>query len=38
MCFLFQVWAVNVINKMRDVEVEARMLLQFPEAVPPKFQ
>ncbi|XP_039866062.1 uncharacterized protein LOC120720440 [Simochromis diagramma] len=32
------VWAVNVSNKMRDVEFEARMLLQFPEAVPPKFQ
>ncbi|XP_063316508.1 uncharacterized protein LOC134615778 [Pelmatolapia mariae] len=32
------VWAVNVINKMRDVEFQARMLLQFPEAVPPKFQ
>ncbi|KAL3973655.1 DNA polymerase epsilon subunit 1 [Sarotherodon galilaeus] len=32
------VWAVNVINKMRDVEFQARMLLQFPEAIPPKFQ
>ncbi|XP_076737298.1 uncharacterized protein LOC112432469 [Maylandia zebra] len=32
------VWAVNVSNKMRDVEFEARLLLQFPEAVPPKFQ
>ncbi|XP_063321146.1 uncharacterized protein LOC134619315 [Pelmatolapia mariae] len=32
------VWAVNVINKMRDIEFQARMLLQFPEAVPPKFQ
>ncbi|KAL3976553.1 sarcosine oxidase / L-pipecolate oxidase [Sarotherodon galilaeus] len=32
------VWAVNVINKMRDAEFQARMLLQFPEAIPPKFQ
>ncbi|CAI5637487.1 unnamed protein product [Oreochromis niloticus] len=32
------VWAVNVINKMRDAEFQARMLLRFPEAIPPKFQ
>ncbi|XP_039856030.1 uncharacterized protein LOC120714062 [Simochromis diagramma] len=32
------VWAVNTINKMRDIEFQARMLLEFPEAIPPKFQ
>lgn len=35
---LFQVWAVNVSNKMRDIEFEAQMLLNSPEALPPTFQ
>lgn len=32
------VWAVNVSNKMREVEFEARMLLDSPEAAPPSFR
>ncbi|XP_030575347.1 uncharacterized protein LOC115772998 isoform X2 [Archocentrus centrarchus] len=32
------VWAVNINNKMRDVEFQAWMLLRFPEAKPPEFQ
>ncbi|XP_049898379.1 uncharacterized protein LOC126389004 [Epinephelus moara] len=35
---LFQVWAVNVSNKKRDIEFEAQMLLNSPEAVPATFQ
>lgn len=35
---LFQVWAVNIINKMKDIELQARLLLKYPEAIPPKFQ
>ncbi|KAG7214632.1 hypothetical protein INR49_010524 [Caranx melampygus] len=38
MPLLTLLWAVNVSNKMRDVEFEARMLLKSPEAVPPNFQ
>ncbi|XP_030595660.1 proline-rich protein 36-like [Archocentrus centrarchus] len=32
------VWAVNVNNRMRDVEFQAQMLLKFPKATPPTFQ
>ncbi|XP_026213057.1 uncharacterized protein LOC113160179 [Anabas testudineus] len=35
---LMLVWAVNVSNKMRDVEFEAQMLLRSPQALPPNFQ
>ncbi|XP_071314238.1 mucin-16-like [Trachinotus anak] len=35
---LMLVWAMNVSNKMRDVEFEAKMLLESPETVPPNFQ
>ncbi|XP_026213425.1 uncharacterized protein LOC113160408 [Anabas testudineus] len=35
---LMLVWAVNVSNKMRDVEFEAQMLLKSPQALPPNFQ
>lgn len=36
--FMFQVAAVNVSNKVRDTESEAKMLPTFPEAIPPNFQ
>ncbi|KAL7394880.1 hypothetical protein ABVT39_006170 [Epinephelus coioides] len=35
---LMLVWAVNVSNKKRDIEFEAQMLLNSPEAVPATFQ
>ncbi|XP_059201654.1 cell surface glycoprotein 1-like [Centropristis striata] len=35
---LMLVWAVNMSNKMRDIEFEAQMLLNSSEPLPPKFQ
>lgn len=34
---LTQEWEVNASNKMTDVQFEAHMLLNSPEAVPPNF-
>lgn len=35
---LLQLWAVNVSNKKRDVEFEAKMLLDSREDMPPNLQ
>lgn len=31
------VWAVNVANKVRDIQSEVKMLREFPEVIPPDF-